>query len=82
VGRVTTRLVLLLVAFGVILGCAIGVGELLKLAERPDGSTALDSSITNWVVAHRVSGLTTLARVQALRAPDAPADGYLADERR
>lgn len=75
VGQVTTRLMLLLVAFGVILGCAIGVGELLELVERPDGSTALDSSITTWVVAHRASGLTTLARAlstvgsQAVLAP-------------
>ena len=55
-------LIVLLVGFAVVLGCAIAAGELLALAERPDGSTALDSSITNWVVAHRTSGLTTLAR--------------------
>jgi membrane-associated phospholipid phosphatase len=55
-------LIVLLVGFVVVLGCAIGAGKLLALTERPDGSTALDSSITNWVVAHRTSGLTTLAR--------------------
>lgn len=53
---------LLLVGFAVILACAVAAGELLELVERPDGSTALDSSITTWVVAHRTSGLTTLAR--------------------
>ena len=56
-------LVALLVAFGLVLGCAIGAGELLKLVEHSDGSTSLDSSITSWAVAHRTSGLTTLARV-------------------
>jgi membrane-associated phospholipid phosphatase len=53
----------LLVGFGVILGCAIGAGELLERVERSDGSTALDSSITNWVVAHRTGALTTLAHL-------------------
>jgi undecaprenyl-diphosphatase len=54
---------ILLASFGVVLGCAVAAGELLELAERPDGSTAFDSSITTWVVAHRTAGLTTLARV-------------------
>ena len=31
--------------------------------ERPDGSTAVDSSITSWVVAHRAPALTSLARL-------------------
>jgi undecaprenyl-diphosphatase len=48
--------------FAVVLGCAIGVGELLGLAERPDGSTGLDHSITSWVVAHRTDALTAAAR--------------------
>jgi undecaprenyl-diphosphatase len=52
---------LLLLSFAVILGCAIAAGELLELVERPDGSTALDSSITSWIVAHRTQGLTSLA---------------------
>lgn len=51
--------------FAVVLGCAIGVGELLGLAERPDGSTGLDRSITSWVVSHRTDGLTAAARVFA-----------------
>lgn len=52
---------LLLLSFAAILGCAIGCGELLGLAERSDGSTAFDASITSWIVAHRASGLTSLA---------------------
>lgn len=51
------------VAFGVLVGCAIAAGELLALAERPNGSTSFDSSITNWVVAHRTHAVTTLARL-------------------
>lgn len=51
--------------FAVVLGCAIGVGELLGLAERPDGSTGVDHRITTWVVAHRTDGLTAAARVFA-----------------
>ena len=50
-------------SFGALLLCAILCGELLGLGERPDGSTALDSSITSWMVAHRTQGWTTLARV-------------------
>jgi undecaprenyl-diphosphatase len=56
-----TLTALLLISFAVLAGCAIACGELLELAERPDGSTAFDSSITSWVVAHRTGGLTTLA---------------------
>jgi membrane-associated phospholipid phosphatase len=47
--------------FVAVLCCAVACGELLKLAERPDGSTAFDSSITSWMVAHRASGWTALA---------------------
>jgi membrane-associated phospholipid phosphatase len=64
--RTTTPLpllALLLIAFGLLLGAAVLTGELLELVERPDGSTAVDSSITSWVVAHRTGSLTTLARV-------------------
>jgi membrane-associated phospholipid phosphatase len=53
---------LLLVSFAVVVGAAIAAGELLALVERPDGSTAFDSSITSWVVDHRTDVLTTLAR--------------------
>lgn len=49
--------------FGIVLGCAVAAGELLAQAERPDGSTAIDSSITSWMVAHRASALTAVARV-------------------
>ncbi|HET6869843.1 MAG TPA: phosphatase PAP2 family protein [Solirubrobacteraceae bacterium] len=49
--------------FAALLLCAILCGELLRLAERPHGSTALDSSITSWMVAHRAQGWTTLAHV-------------------
>ncbi len=55
-------LALLLVSFAVILGSAIATGELLELTERPGGSTAFDRSVTSWMVAHRTSALTTLAR--------------------
>lgn len=51
--------------FAVVLGCAIGVGELLGLAERPDGSSDVDRSITSWLVSHRTDGLTAVARVSA-----------------
>ena len=37
-------------------------GDLLRLAERPNGLDLFDSSITSWTVAHRTEGLTTLAR--------------------
>jgi undecaprenyl-diphosphatase len=58
-----TFVALLLLWFAVILGCATAAGELLALVERPDGSTAFDSSITSWMVAHRAQALTTLAHV-------------------
>jgi undecaprenyl-diphosphatase len=54
-------IVVLLGAFGVVLGCAIAAGQLLQLLEKPDGSTSFDASITSWVVAHRTDALTTLA---------------------
>jgi undecaprenyl-diphosphatase len=64
-GRGTTTpaglFAVLVVLFAVVLGCAIAAGELLELVERPDGSTAFDSSITSWMVAHRAQGLTTVA---------------------
>ena len=49
--------------FGIVLGCAVAAGELLAQVERPDGSTAIDSSITSWMVAHRAAALTAVARV-------------------
>jgi membrane-associated phospholipid phosphatase len=49
-------------SFVVILGCATAAGELLELAERHDGSTGLDRSITAGLVARRSSWLTTLGR--------------------
>src|SRR6476659_1008368 len=66
VRRITTPGVLsvsVLVCFAVVLGCAIAIGGLLELAERPDGSTAIDSSITSWVVTHRTHALTSVARL-------------------
>lgn len=62
--RTATPLVLVAAAvlsFIVVLGVTIGVGELLSLAEHPDGSTGFDRSITSWMVAHRASLLTSLA---------------------
>ncbi|HEV3391036.1 MAG TPA: phosphatase PAP2 family protein [Solirubrobacteraceae bacterium] len=53
---------LMLGGFGALLLCAILCGELLKHAERPGGSTGFDSSITAWMVAHRSSAWTALAR--------------------
>lgn len=50
-----------LLAFAVVLGATIGAGKLLALAERPDGSTGFDRSITSWLVDHRASWLTSLA---------------------
>ena len=49
-------------SFAAVLGVTIGAGELLGLAERPDGSTGFDRSITSWSVDHRASWLTTVAR--------------------
>jgi len=64
--RPTTPLRLLLVvavSFGAVLACAVLCGKLLGLLERPDGATALDQSITAWVVAHRAPAWTALAHV-------------------
>ena len=49
--------------FGVVLGATIASGEWLATAERPDGSTAFDRSVTSWMVDHRASGATFVARV-------------------
>ena len=49
--------------FGVVLGGTIASGEWLATAERPDGSTAFDRSVTSWMVDHRASGATFVARV-------------------
>jgi membrane-associated phospholipid phosphatase len=49
-------------SFVTVLGVTIGIGELLGLAERHDGSTGFDRSITTWMVDHRASWLTTVAR--------------------
>jgi membrane-associated phospholipid phosphatase len=59
----TRLVVVVLSSFGLVLACAVLTGHLLALAERPDGSTSLDRSITSWVLAHRADGLTTLAKV-------------------
>jgi undecaprenyl-diphosphatase len=56
-------LVVLPLAFGVVLGCAVLAGEVLKQAESANGATAFDSSITRWMVAHRDHVLTVVARV-------------------
>jgi hypothetical protein len=57
------RVAVALLLFAGVLGLAVATGELLELAERPDGSTGFDSSITSWVVAHRTAGLTAAARL-------------------
>jgi membrane-associated phospholipid phosphatase len=49
--------------FAAALSFAILCGKLVGLAERPDGSTAVDGSITSWMVAHRAPGWTTLAHL-------------------
>ena len=49
--------------FGVVLAGTIASGEWLETAERPDGSTAFDRSVTSWMVDHRASGATFVARV-------------------
>jgi membrane-associated phospholipid phosphatase len=49
--------------FGVVLGGIIASGEWLATAERPDGSTAFDRSVTSWMVDDRASGVTFVARV-------------------
>ena len=48
---------------GVVLGATIASGKWLATAERPDGSTAFDRSVTSWMVDHRASGATLIARV-------------------
>ena len=63
--RITTPATLLAVVgvwFVFVLGWTIASGELLRLAERGNGSISFDSSITSWVVAHRAHGATILAR--------------------
>lgn len=72
---VARLLAAMLGGFAAVLACAVLCGELLGLAERPDGSTPADSSITSWMIAHRASGWTTLAHAlstlgsQAVLAP-------------
>jgi undecaprenyl-diphosphatase len=51
------------VGFGLVLAGTVAAGHLLALAERPDGSTGFDQSITSWMVAHRTGALTVIARV-------------------
>jgi membrane-associated phospholipid phosphatase len=51
-----------LAGFVAVVVCAVAAGELLRLGERSDGSTALDREITSWVVDHRTAGVTTVAR--------------------
>jgi membrane-associated phospholipid phosphatase len=48
-------------SFVAVLGATIAAGKLLGLAERPDGSTGFDRSITSWLVAHRATWLTSVA---------------------
>src|ERR1700722_15946402 len=62
----TTLLAQLLAGFVAIVACAVATGELLRLAERPDGATPLDGQITLWVVDHRTPGATALARLFSL----------------
>jgi membrane-associated phospholipid phosphatase len=61
--RPVRLVILLLASFGAVLLCAVVCGKLLGHAERPDGSTAFDSSVTTWMVGHRSPGWTTLAHV-------------------
>ena len=48
--------------FGVVLAGIIASGESLETVERPDDSTAFDRSVTSWMVDHRASGVTFVAR--------------------
>jgi undecaprenyl-diphosphatase len=48
--------------FGAVLGGTIASGKWLATAERPDGSTAFDRSVTSWMLDHRASGATFVAR--------------------
>ncbi len=52
-----------LLSFALVLGLTVAGGALLSLAERPDGSTGIDRSITTWALEHRDHALTTVARV-------------------
>lgn len=52
----------MLAGFAAVLVCAVGLGELLSLAERPGGATSVDASITSWIIAHRTPALTTVAK--------------------
>lgn len=52
----------LVAGFVAVVVCAVAAGELLRLVERPDGSTGFDRDVTSWVVDHRTAGLTTVAR--------------------
>jgi membrane-associated phospholipid phosphatase len=61
--RPVRLVILLLASFGAVLSCAVVCGKLLGHVERPDGSTAFDSSVTTWMVDHRSPGWTTLAHV-------------------
>jgi membrane-associated phospholipid phosphatase len=70
VGRLARRtwspallLIAVAVVFGLVLGCGVLAGDVLKQAEAPNGSTAFDSSITSWMVSHRDGLLTAVARV-------------------
>jgi membrane-associated phospholipid phosphatase len=56
----------LLAGFVAVAVCAVATGELLRLVERSDGSTALDREIMSWVVDHRTAGVTTAARTFSL----------------
>ncbi|MGZ4198418.1 MAG: phosphatase PAP2 family protein [Solirubrobacteraceae bacterium] len=57
----TMLVVAVVLSFLLVVGLTTAAGELLGLAERPDGSTGFDRSITSWLVDHRASWLTTLA---------------------
>lgn len=63
--RITTPPALaaaVVLSFVLVVGVTTAAGELLGLAEQPDGSTGFDRSITSWLFDHRVSWLTTVAR--------------------
>ncbi|HUA05686.1 MAG TPA: phosphatase PAP2 family protein [Solirubrobacteraceae bacterium] len=68
-------ILLLLGSFAFVVVCSVVCGKLLGHVERPDGSTAFDSSITSWMVEHRSAGWTTVAHFlsavgsQAVLAP-------------
>jgi undecaprenyl-diphosphatase len=61
--RAIVVLVVIVVAgFALVLGVTVAAGHLLAQVERPDGSTGFDHSITSWMVDHRTSPLTFIAR--------------------